>query len=71
MPAVTTQLNDFILPATRPAAGPVGPSLWARVRDAFHAAEQRRTERDIALLIERRGGRITDDVERQIQRQFV
>lgn len=71
MPAVTTRLNDFILPATRPAARPAGPSLWVRLRDAVLAAEQRRTERDIALLIEQRGGRITDDVERQIQRHFV
>lgn len=71
MPAVTTQLNDFILPATRGAARPAGPSVWARLRDAFLAADQRRTERDIALLIEQRGGRITDDVERQIQRHFI
>jgi hypothetical protein len=73
MPAVSTQLNDFILPASTraPSARSSGPSLFSRIVTAFAQARTRQAEREIARLITVRGGRLTDDLERQIERHFV
>ena len=73
MPAVATQLNDFIMPgAARAAARPLNtPSLFTRILKAFAEARTRQAEREIARLISLRGGRMTDDLERQIERHFV
>ena len=73
MPAVSTQLNDFIMPrATGAAAKPASSvSLFTRIVNAFADARTRQAEREVARLISLRGGRLTDDLERQIERHFV
>jgi hypothetical protein len=42
-----------------------------RVLDALRASRQRQIDRDIASLIAGRGGRITDDLEREITRRLL
>ncbi len=74
MPAVSTQLNDFIMPRaiSVAAAKPVNPvSVLARIVSAFTEARSRQAEREVARLISLRGGRMSDDLERQIERHFV
>jgi hypothetical protein len=73
MPAVSTQLNDFIMPGVSSAAAkPVNSvSLFTRVVNAFVDARSRQAEREVARMISLRGGRLTDDLERQIERHFV
>ena len=46
------------------------PGLFARLVAAAAASRQRKAERVIAAFIERRGGRMTDDLERQIESRF-
>lgn len=45
-------------------------NLWKRIADSVYTAQRRRTEAEIARFIERNGGVITDDVERQISQRF-
>lgn len=73
MPAVSTQLQDFILP-NAPAASATSPasrSWLARLAQAFVDARMRQAEREIARFIEHHGGRMTDGLERQIEREFL
>lgn len=71
MPAASV-LNGYI-PAVRgqSAAASQAPSVFARVLKAVHDAQTKRAEREIARFIESRGGRMTDDLERRIERHFV
>ena len=74
MPAVSTQLNDFIMPraVSAAAAKPINSvSVLARIVNAFTEARSRQAEREVARLISLRGGRMSDDLERQIERHFV
>lgn len=73
MPAVTTQLNDFIMPAAPAASAPTvrKPSWFSRALAAVQDARMRQAEREIAFLIERGGGRMTDDLERRIERSLI
>jgi hypothetical protein len=41
-----------------------------RVVDAIGASRQRQAERDIARVVAARGGRITDDLEREMTRRL-
>lgn len=68
MPAVMVQLINFV-PAAE--AAPKKPSLWSRIVKAIVEARERQVEREIGRLIERGGGRITDQIERSIERHFV
>lgn len=70
MPAASTQLQDFIL-SDSPARPETQISWWTRLSDAFAAARMRQADREIARLIELQGGRITDSLERQIERDFL
>lgn len=73
MPAASVQLNGFV-PASvggRSASASQAPSFFARVLNAVHVAQTKRAEREIARFIEARGGRMTDDLERKIERHFV
>ena len=69
MPAVSTQLNAF-LPLDR-ADESVRPGWFARALHAFQEARLKQAEREVARFIEARGGRMTDALERQIERRFV
>ena len=72
MPAVSTELNDFIMPAATAARPPARwPGWLARFGQALFDARMRQAEREIARFIEAKGGRMTDDLERQIERHFV
>ena len=44
--------------------------FWRRVFDALIVSQQRRADREIAAFVERRGGLLTDDMERQITQRL-
>lgn len=70
MPAASIHLNGFVgSEASSPAAG--RPGFFSRVLNAIQESQTRRAEREIARYIEMRGGRMTDDLERRIERHFV
>lgn len=45
--------------------------LFLRLLDAIEQATTRRAEREIARYLGTTGGKITDDVEREIERRFL
>jgi hypothetical protein len=49
---------------------PERKGFWRRVYAGLVASQQRRAEREIAAFIERHGGLLTDDTERQIMQRF-
>ena len=71
MPAASAQLYSFIAPEAVDAARPARKGLLARFVANLHEARSRQAEREIAHLIELKGGRLTDDIERQIERHFI
>jgi hypothetical protein len=54
-----------------PAAPPATRGLFARLVDAIAAANQRRAEREITRFLANHGGKLTDEVEREIERRFL
>ncbi len=72
MPAAVSHLRDFIMPARPAKAGPARPGTFlSRMVQAVYDIRTRQVEREIARFIEDRGGRMTDDLERKIERHFV
>ena len=61
-------LNGFALPQS-PARK--GAGLFARVLAALVAARQVAAEREIATYLAGRGGKFTDETEREIERRFL
>jgi hypothetical protein len=61
-------LNGFTLPQT-PARK--GQGIFARVLAALVASRQVAAEREIALYLKVRGGKFTDETEREIERRFL
>jgi hypothetical protein len=63
-------------PATRPvdqhqgAQAPSHRSLFARVLDAISDSNRRKADREVARYIERNGGKLTDEIERAVERSF-
>lgn len=55
---------------TDSAPGRIG-RLWRRLFEAILAARRSEAEREIALYLERTGGKFTDDVEREIESRFL
>ena len=57
----------------KPAGREAGASrgIWRRIFDAVYESRRRHAERDIARLINRSGGRITDDVEFQMSQHLM
>jgi hypothetical protein len=45
--------------------------VFGDLLDAMYEARRRQTERDIANYVALRGGRITDDLEREIERRLL
>jgi hypothetical protein len=45
--------------------------VFGALLDAMYEARRRQTERDIANYVALRGGRITDDLEREIERRLL
>lgn len=73
MAAVTTTgLNGFAAP-TASGTKSVAPSqgFFARLFASIQDARMRQAEREIARFIDLKGGRLTDDVEREIARTFI
>ena len=69
--AYTTHSGDFGLPGDRtaPVANGIGAKLARLARrliDAPAAQRQREADREIARLLARSGGRITDSMEREM-----
>jgi hypothetical protein len=73
MPAVSIQLNNFIMPGAPRASASVAPACsWlARFTDALVQIRNRRMERDVATYIQAHGAHLTDDLERKIEHHFV
>ena len=46
-------------------------SVWRRLLDAVIASRQRHADIEIARFLQTRGGKITDEVEREIERRFL
>lgn len=46
------------------------PSLWRRLSNTVQSYRQRRAEREIARFIQSRGGRLTDELERDLMRHM-
>ena len=70
MAYATHALSPGDTPVTR-AATPARPGLFVRFFRALHEARLRQAEREIALYIERSGGKLTDTTEREIERRFL
>jgi hypothetical protein len=47
------------------------PGLFVRLMSALAASRQRQVEAQIGQMIELQGGKMTDSVERQIERRFL
>ena len=62
------RIKDFA-----PAVPPVAPrqGLLRRALDAVFESRRRSAERDIARLVARSGGRLTDDIERRITDRLI
>lgn len=60
--------HRFAMPEDRSGAR---PRLVSRLLAAVRDARTRQAEREIARFIEGQGGRITDALERRIERHFV
>ena len=71
MPAASLQLNTFVPQSSAEPVRAAAPGLLARALIRLQDAQMRRAERDIARFIETRGGRLTDTLERQIEKHFV
>jgi hypothetical protein len=63
-------LHDFVLPDTA-APARKRPGLFARLFAAMAASRQRQADRDIARFLAGRGGKFTDETEREIERRFL
>jgi hypothetical protein len=61
-------LRGFALPQS-PARK--GPGLFALLFDAIAASRQRQADREIARYMAVRGGKFTDEMEREIERRFL
>jgi hypothetical protein len=44
--------------------------IFGAILDAMHESRRRQAEREIANFVARRGGRITDDLEREMMRRL-
>jgi hypothetical protein len=69
MSTLTTTTDDALIPATAEAK-PARKPFWRAVFDSIAASRERRAEREIAAYIERHGGQLTDEVEREIMRHL-
>ena len=65
----TTGVEQFVAPTSTTTRAPKG--IFARFLASVQEARMRQAEREIARFIEVKGGRLTDDVERQIERNFI
>jgi hypothetical protein len=69
--AAYSDSHPLVVAAHARASAPKLSGLWTRLLNAVVEARTRQAERQIAQFIELRGGALTDDVERQIERRFL
>lgn len=70
MPAVIAQFAPALVEASRPDLSPPrGP--FSRLAAWLEDVRRRQVEREVGRLIEHEGGRLTDGLERRIERHFV
>lgn len=68
MPTASIQLNRFIL-ADCPDAAPARPTWLSRIWVVLRNTQMKRAEAEVGRLIESRGGRFSDALEREIERR--
>ena len=73
MASTATFTAPSVASSSQRAAAPAQrrPGLFARLIEGLAAARHRQAEREIARLIQLQGGKMTDSVERQIERRFL
>lgn len=73
MPAMSAQLTAFVPAPARAAAvaNPSRPSLLHRVILGIQEARMRQAEREVGRFVEANGSRMTDRMEREIERNFL
>jgi hypothetical protein len=59
------------LTAPESASACASPGILARIFAAIDRSRQRRAEQEAGRFIANHGGRLTDDIERQIGEQFI
>jgi hypothetical protein len=70
MSTLTYSRSHLADAAASAAETPERKGIWRRVYESLLAGQQRRADRDIAAYIDRHGGLLTDDVERQIMHRL-
>ena len=70
MSTLTYSRSHLADAAASAAETPERQGFWRRVYESLLASQQRRADREIAAYIERHGGLLTDDVERQIMHRL-
>lgn len=70
MAAATTHFRDYASPV-RVSGASAKAGFFARLMRSLQDARMKQAEREVERLIEARGGRLTDDVERRITQHFV
>lgn len=50
---------------------PMRPGFWRRIYEAMAATRLRQAEGDIARYLSDNGGKLTDEIERDIERRFL
>ena len=65
-----TYSRSHLADAASATAKPERQGFWRRVYEGLLASRQRRADREIAAYIERHGGLLTDDMERQIMQRL-
>ena len=63
--------NEFVPYYDVGSAPAPRPSLWRRLVDGIFESRERRVEREAERYIARSGGRLTDEIERQIADRLV
>jgi len=70
MSTLTYSRSHLADAATSTAEKPERKGFWRKVYEGLLAGRQRRADREIAAYIERHGGLLTDDIERQIMHRL-
>jgi hypothetical protein len=63
--------GDAFTETSEPAAAPLRRNWFRRIIEAAVAARQRQADREIARFLMTRGGKITDESEREIMQRFL
>ena len=66
-----TTARDFAYRDAAPRKRTTARDLFNRFMDAMIAARRRQVEREIGRFLRDNGGKLTDDVERTIERRFL